>query len=144
LAAENARLRSEKSDAMSVVKEIYSDPAASPSLRLKAAGLALPHETPRLTPVPPAIDATCEKIIPLPQLIAERRAPVMRWSARCRISRSCLTAPFGFCPSLAAMAATTILLVELAIGKMTNGQINSQISLHLVVTGRDLLKSEAM
>jgi hypothetical protein len=45
LAAENTRLRSEKSDALSVCKEVYSDPAAPAALRLKAAGLALPHET---------------------------------------------------------------------------------------------------
>jgi hypothetical protein len=50
LAAENAKLRSEKSDAMSVVKEIYNDVDASPALRLKAAGLALPHEVPKLMP----------------------------------------------------------------------------------------------
>jgi hypothetical protein len=78
LVAENARLRSEKSDAMSVVKEIYSDPSASPALRLKAAGLALPHETPRLTPVPPAIDATCEDIEPLHQLVERQRARAAR------------------------------------------------------------------
>jgi hypothetical protein len=65
LAAENTRLRSEKSDAMSVVKEIYNDPNASPALRLKAAGLALPHEVPRLTPVPPPLELTAERP-PLP------------------------------------------------------------------------------
>ena len=81
LASENVRLRSERSDAMSVVKEIYSDPSASPALRLKAAGLALPHEVPRLTPVPPAIDATCEEIRPLAVIVEEQRARMNRIQA---------------------------------------------------------------
>jgi hypothetical protein len=76
LVAENTRLRSEKSDALSVCKEVYSDPNAAPALRLKAAGLALPHETPRLTPQPPAIDSTCEEVIPLADLVRRRRARV--------------------------------------------------------------------
>jgi hypothetical protein len=74
LAAENARLRSSENNAHAVLREVYNDPTASPAVRVKAAGLALPHETPRLTPVAPAIDATCEEIIPLPQLIEQRRA----------------------------------------------------------------------
>jgi hypothetical protein len=75
LREENARLRSEKSDALSVLREVYNNPDASPAHRIKAAGLALPHEVPRLTPQPPAIDATCEETYePLPQLIARRRA----------------------------------------------------------------------
>jgi FtsZ-binding cell division protein ZapB len=44
LREENTRLRSEKSDALSVLREVYNDPAASPAHRIKAAGLALPHE----------------------------------------------------------------------------------------------------
>jgi hypothetical protein len=75
LAAENARLRSEKSDALSVCQEVYSDPTVSPALRLKAAGLALPHETPRLTPVPPPLDLVAEPPpIPLAELVTLRRA----------------------------------------------------------------------
>jgi hypothetical protein len=75
LREENARLCLEKSDALSVLKEIYSDPDASQAHRIKAAGLALPHEVPRLTPVPPAIDATCEEIHePLAVLVERRRA----------------------------------------------------------------------
>jgi hypothetical protein len=81
LAADNARLRSEKSDAMSVVKEIYSDPDASPALRLKAAGLALPHEVPRLEPVPPPLDLVVEPVIPLAELVAQRRARADRMLA---------------------------------------------------------------
>jgi hypothetical protein len=75
LAAENARLRSEKSDALSVLKEIYNDPDASQAHRIKAAGLALPHEVPRLMPEKAAIDATCEEIYePLADVIARQRA----------------------------------------------------------------------
>jgi FtsZ-binding cell division protein ZapB len=77
LREENARLRSEKSDAMSVVREIYNDPNASPSLRLKACGLALPHEVPRLTPVPPAMtlvaNADDDSNLPLAELVEKRR-----------------------------------------------------------------------
>ena len=74
LAAENARLRSSENNAHSVLREVYNDPTASPAVRVKAAGLALPHEVPRLTPVPPAIDATAEEIIPLADLVRRRRA----------------------------------------------------------------------
>jgi CII-binding regulator of phage lambda lysogenization HflD len=65
LREENAKLRSEKSDALSVLREVYSDPGASPAHRIKAAGLALPHETPRLTPVPPPVDLVAEPVYPM-------------------------------------------------------------------------------
>jgi hypothetical protein len=74
VAAENIRLRSEKSDALSVCQLIYSDPDAPLALRIKAAGLALPHEVPKLQSVPPAIDSTCEEVVPLAQLVEQRRA----------------------------------------------------------------------
>src|SRR6516225_6962548 len=74
LVAENTRLRSEKSDALSVCKEVYSDPKADPALRLRAAGLALPHETPRLTPQPPPLELVAEPVIPLADLVRRRRA----------------------------------------------------------------------
>ena len=74
LASENARLRSEKSDAMSVVKEIYSDPSASPALRLKAAGLALPHEVPRLAPVEAPLELVAEVVEPLAVVVERQRA----------------------------------------------------------------------
>jgi hypothetical protein len=76
LAAENARLRSSENSAHAVLREVYNDPTASPAVRVKAAGLALPHETPRLTPVAPAIDATAEEIIPLADLVRQRRARI--------------------------------------------------------------------
>ena len=74
LREENARLRSEKSDALSVCKEVYSDPGAPPALRLKAAGLALPHEVPRLTPVAPALELTAEPIEDLATVVSRQRA----------------------------------------------------------------------
>jgi hypothetical protein len=74
LATENTRLRSSENNAHSVLREVYNDPTASPAVRVKAAGLALPHEVPRLTPVPPAIDATAEEIIPLADLVRRIRS----------------------------------------------------------------------
>ena len=76
LAAENARLRSEKSDALSVLREVYNDPNASPAHRIKAAGLALPHETPRLESVPPPLDLVAEResAEPLADVVSRQRA----------------------------------------------------------------------
>ena len=74
LAAENARLRSSENNAHSVLREIYNDSTASPAVRVKAAGLALPHDTPRLTPVPPPLDLVAAPVTPLADLVAERRA----------------------------------------------------------------------
>jgi hypothetical protein len=81
LAAENTRLRSEKSDALSVCKEVYSDPNAAPSLRLKAAGLALPHEVPRLESVPAPLDLVAEPIEPLADVVRRQRARCERMIA---------------------------------------------------------------
>jgi hypothetical protein len=80
LAAENARLRSEKSDALSVLREVYNDPTASPSHRIKAAGLALPHEVPRLESVPP-LDLVAEPIEPLSSVVERQRARADRMLA---------------------------------------------------------------
>jgi len=75
LAAENARLRSEKSDALSVLKEIYSDREASQAHRIKAAGLALPHEVPRLMPERAPLDLVGEEIVePLAAVVERQRA----------------------------------------------------------------------
>jgi hypothetical protein len=84
VAAENARLRAEKSDALSVCQEVYSDPTAPPALRLKAAGLALQFETPRLQPVPPPLDLVAEPTIPLADLVTaqRKRADLMQAEAR--------------------------------------------------------------
>src|SRR5215472_5445874 len=78
LAAENTRLRLEKSDALSVCQELYSDPTAPAALRLKAAGLALPHETPRLEPVPPPMTLVAEEYEPLSVVVERQRARMNR------------------------------------------------------------------
>src|SRR5215472_17235736 len=84
LREENARLRSEKSDALSVCKEVYSDPNAPAALRLKAAGLALPHEVPRLESVPPPLDLVAEPYEPLAVVVdrQRKRADAMLREAR--------------------------------------------------------------
>jgi hypothetical protein len=75
LVAENQRLRSERSDALSVLREVYNDPAASPAHRIKAAGLALPHEVPRLAPVEAPLDLVAEEVVePLADVVARQRA----------------------------------------------------------------------
>ena len=74
VAAERDRLRAEKSDALSVCQEMYNNPDVPPALRLKAAGLALQFEVPKLMPERAPINATCEEYIPLAELIAQRRA----------------------------------------------------------------------
>jgi hypothetical protein len=78
LREENTRLRAEKSDALSVCREVYSDPKADPALRLRAAGLALPHETPRLAPVEAPLDLVAEPIEPLADVVTRQRARMER------------------------------------------------------------------
>jgi len=74
LAAENTRLRSSENNAHSVLREVYNDPTASPAVRVKAAGLALPHEVPRLESVPPPLDLVAEPVEPLADVVARQRA----------------------------------------------------------------------
>jgi hypothetical protein len=74
LAAENARLRSSENNAHAVLREVYNDPTASPAVRVNAAGLALPHETPRLESVPPPLDLVAEPIEPLAEVVRRQRA----------------------------------------------------------------------
>jgi hypothetical protein len=76
LAAENARLRSSENNAHSVLREVYNDPTASPAVRVKAAGLALPHETPRLESVAPPLELTANKPadLPLAEVVRLQRA----------------------------------------------------------------------
>jgi hypothetical protein len=74
LVAENARLRSSENNAHSVLREVYNDPTASPAVRVKAAGLALPHETPRLESVPPPLELVAEEYEPLAVVVERQRA----------------------------------------------------------------------
>ena len=84
LREENARLRSSESNALSVCREVYNDPSAPPALRLKAAGLALPHEVPRLESVPPPLDLVAEPYEPLAVVVERqrRRADAMQREMR--------------------------------------------------------------
>jgi hypothetical protein len=72
LEAEVERLRSAAS-AHDVLKSIYSDANQPTGHRLKAAGLALGHETPPLKPTEAAIDSTCEEIIEPLAVVVERQ-----------------------------------------------------------------------
>ena len=91
LAAENARLRSSENNAHSVLREVYNDPTASPAVRVKAAGLALPHETPRLESVPPPLELVAEPIEPLAEVVRRQRA---------RADRMLLEPPFSDLPKV--------------------------------------------
>jgi hypothetical protein len=72
LRAENGRLRT-VAGAHGVLKEIYLDQDAPQGNRIKAATAALPHETPRLTPVPPPLELTAEPYEPLAVLVERQR-----------------------------------------------------------------------
>src|SRR6516165_8885422 len=73
LREENARLRSSENNAHAVLREVYNDPTASPAVRVKAAGLALPHETPRLMPEPRPLDLVYEEVEPLIVVVERQR-----------------------------------------------------------------------
>jgi hypothetical protein len=82
LRAENARLRSSENNAHSVLREIYNDPDAPQGVRVKAVGLALQHETPRLTPVPPPLELVKEPdYLPLAEVVRLQRARADRMLA---------------------------------------------------------------
>jgi hypothetical protein len=95
LAAENARLRSEKSDALSVCKEFYNDPNVPPALRIKAAGLALPHEVPRLESVPPPLELVAAEYEPLSTVVERQRARMNRLLSLSLEERSALITGVG-------------------------------------------------
>jgi hypothetical protein len=79
LAAENTRLRSSENNAHAVLREVYNDPTASPAVRVKAAGLALPHETPRLTPEPRPLELVANaEYEPLSVVVERQRARMNR------------------------------------------------------------------
>jgi hypothetical protein len=90
LRSENERLRT-VAGAHGVLKEIYLDPDAPQGNRIKAAQAALPHETPRLNPVPPPLDLVAEPIEPLADLVARQRA---------RADRMMLEPPFSDLPKV--------------------------------------------
>ena len=74
LAAENTRLRSSENNAHAVLREVYNDPTASPAVRVKAAGLALSHESAPLKPVS-QLELTAEPApLPLAEVVRLQRA----------------------------------------------------------------------
>jgi hypothetical protein len=72
LAAENAALKAGL-DAHSTLKSIYGDSSQPAAVRVRAAQAALGHESAPLKPVEPAIDATCEEIEPLADVVSRQR-----------------------------------------------------------------------
>jgi hypothetical protein len=73
LEAEVERLRSAAS-AHDVLKSIYSDANQPTGHRLKAAGLALGHESPPLKPAEAPLELVAEPIEPLADIVARQRA----------------------------------------------------------------------
>ena len=57
-----------------VLRSIYSDTNQPTGHRLKAAGLALGHESAPLKSIEPPLDLVAEPVIPLAELVAKRRA----------------------------------------------------------------------
>jgi hypothetical protein len=80
LRAENERLKANAS-AHQTLAAIYSDPAQPTGHRIKAAGLALGVETPRLESVPPPLELTAEPYEPLADVVARQRARCERMIA---------------------------------------------------------------
>jgi hypothetical protein len=91
LREENERLRS-AAGAHGYLKNVYADASQPTGHRIKAATAALPHEVPKLMPERAAIDATCEEIIPLAELVAKQRA---RADAMLREARDIEVLPSG-------------------------------------------------
>jgi len=83
LRAELAR-RTEGAKARDTLSEQHRNPNLSASDRRRAAQALLPYEESPLQSVPPAVDATCEEIIPLAELVTLRRAHVDRMNAEAR------------------------------------------------------------
>src|SRR5215472_10665955 len=87
---ENDRLKAlvanltEGASAHQTLQSLYRNVDLPESLRAKCAIGALPHETPRLESVPPPLDLVAEPIIPLAELVAQRRAHVDRLNAEAR------------------------------------------------------------
>jgi len=80
---ENDRLKAlvanltEGATAHQTLQSLYRNADLPESLRAKCAAASLPHETPRLEPVPPPLDLAAEPPpIPLAELVRQRRAYV--------------------------------------------------------------------
>jgi hypothetical protein len=77
LEQENERLK-EGLSAHGVLRSIYSDETQPTGHRIKAAIGSLPHETPKLQSVPPPLELVAEPVIPLADLVTQRRARMNR------------------------------------------------------------------
>jgi hypothetical protein len=64
--------------AHATLKSIYADSSQPVTVRVRAAQAALGHESAPLKPVEPAIDATCEEVVPLAELVERQRARMDR------------------------------------------------------------------
>jgi hypothetical protein len=66
------------------LQSLYRNTDLPEALRAKCAAASLPHEVPKIQSVPPAIDASCEEIIPLADLVTaqRKRADAMLREAR--------------------------------------------------------------
>jgi hypothetical protein len=76
LEAEVERLRS-AAGAHDVLRSIYSDTNQPTGHRLKAAGIAIGHEEPKIQSVPPPLELVAndpDSSLPLAELVAKRRA----------------------------------------------------------------------
>jgi hypothetical protein len=73
LREENERLKASAS-AHQTLASIYSDPDQPTGHRIKAAGLALGVETPRLESVPPPLNLVAEEYEPLAVVVERQRA----------------------------------------------------------------------
>jgi hypothetical protein len=73
LEAELERLRS-AAGAHDVLREIYANANQPTGHRIKAAGIAIGHEVPKIQSVPPPLELSAEEAVPLAQLVEQRRA----------------------------------------------------------------------
>ena len=73
LAAENASLKANNASAHQTLRAIYADSTQPATVRVRAATAALNVETPRLESVPPPLELVAEPVVPLAQLVEERR-----------------------------------------------------------------------
>src|SRR5262249_2139485 len=74
LAAENASLKANNASAHQTLRAIYADSSQPATVRVRAASAALGVESAPLKPVEPPLDLVAEPVIPLSQLVEERRA----------------------------------------------------------------------
>jgi hypothetical protein len=68
----------EGAGALATLQALYRDPDLPQSLRAKCAIGCLVHETPALKPVQPPLELIAEPVIPLAELVAQRRARAAR------------------------------------------------------------------